>query len=47
VSFQEVMVPGAPSGWAMEVVNPQGWTVRLQQAADLQSLHLVLRASPC
>jgi transposase-like protein len=47
VSFQEVMLPGAPPRWALEVVSPQGWTVRLQQASDIPSLQLVLRALPC
>jgi len=47
VSFQEVMLPGTTVRWALEVVGPQGWMVRLQQAADIQSLEPVLRALPC
>ena len=47
VSFQEVMLPGVTARWALEVVSPQGWTVRLQQATDIQSLEPVLRALPC
>ena len=47
VSFEEVVLPGVSSGWALEVVSPQGWTVRLQRASDLASLAPVLRALPC
>jgi transposase-like protein len=47
VDFQEVVLPGAAAHWALEVVSPQGWTVRLQQAADIQSLQSLLGALPC
>ena len=47
VSFEEVVLPNVSSGWAVEVVSPQGWTVRLQRAGDLASLAPVLRALPC
>ena len=47
VSFQEVVLPGATSGWAVEVVSPQGWTVRLHAASDFEVVSPVLPALPC
>ena len=43
VSFQEVVVPTAATKWAVEVVSPKGWTVRLQDSAAIRSLPKVLR----
>ena len=47
VSFQEVVLPGGSGRWALEVVNPQGWTVRLAQISDAPSLSPLLGALPC
>jgi transposase-like protein len=47
VSFQEVVLPDRSERWALEVVNPQGWTVRLAQAADAPNLSPLLGALPC
>ena len=44
VSFQEVVVPHAAPKWAVEVVSPKGWTVRLQDSSAIRSLPKVLRA---
>ena len=45
--FQEVILPTASNPWALELVSPQGWTVRMQRAADVSSLAAVLGALPC
>ena len=42
VNFQEVVVPA--SRWAVEVVSPKGWTVRLQESSAIRTLPKVLRA---
>ena len=47
VKFQEVRLPNAAPRWTVEVVNPQGWIVRLQNGSDVQSLPALLRALPC
>jgi len=47
VKFQEVVMPNTPLLYAVEVVSPQGWTVRLQNGSDVQMLPSVLRALPC
>ena len=47
VAFQEVMVPNTSGRWALEVVSPQGWTVRLAQTSDLPDLARLLAALPC
>jgi transposase-like protein len=47
VSFQEVALPGMKSPWVLEVVNPQGWTMRSAQRIDAESLAQLLRALPC
>ena len=44
VSFQEVAVPHATPKWAVEVVSPKGWTVRLQDSSAIRTLPKVLRA---
>jgi len=47
VSFQEVVLPSVTSGWAVEVVSPQGWTVRLHAASDFEVVAPLLPALPC
>lgn len=47
VAFQEVVLPGAAGRWALEVVSPQGWTLRLQTAVSAEMLALLLRTLPC
>jgi hypothetical protein len=47
VKFQEIVLPNTPLGYAVEVVSPQGWTVRLQNGSDVASLPLLLQALPC
>jgi transposase-like protein len=44
LSFQEVVVPHAAMGWAVEVTSPKGWTVRLNDSSAIRSLPKVLRA---
>ena len=47
VAFQEVVLPGAAGRWALEVVSPQGWTLRLQTTAGAEMLASLLRTLPC
>jgi|SRR5208282_4148188 len=47
VKFQEVRFPIPALRWPVEVVSPQGWTVRLQNTSEIQSLPQLLRALPC
>lgn len=47
ISFKEVMLPNTPMRWALEIVNPQGWTVRLAQSSDLEALSPLLLPLPC
>jgi hypothetical protein len=47
VKFQEVRLPNPPIRWPVEVVSPQGWTVRLQNGSDVQMLPQLLQALPC
>jgi len=47
MNFQEVMLPNMPMRYAVEVVSPQGWTVRLQNSSEIETLAQVLRALPC
>jgi hypothetical protein len=47
LKFQEVIMPGGAPGWAIEVVSPQGWTVRCQDEAAWPRLAQFLRALPC
>ena len=44
VSFQEVVLPTSATKWAVEVVSPKGWTVRLQDSSAIRTLPKVLRA---
>jgi len=47
VKFQEVTLPNMPLRYAVEVVSPQGWIVRLQNGSDVQQLPALLQALPC
>jgi transposase-like protein len=47
MKFQEVTLPHTPLRYAVELVSPQGWTVRLQNASDIESLPQLLQALPC
>jgi transposase-like protein len=47
VKFQEVTLPNMPMRYAVEVVSPQGWLVRLQNGSDMQQLSALLQALPC
>ena len=47
VKFQEVSLPSVTPRWAVEVVSPTGWVVRLQNSAEVQTLPQLLRAVPC
>ena len=47
VKFQEVALPSPAPRWSVEVVSPQGWTVRLQNSSEVTTLPQLLRALPC
>jgi hypothetical protein len=47
VKFQEVALPHGLAPWAVEVVSPNGWVVRVQNGFDAQSLPQLLRSLPC
>ena len=47
VKFQEVLLPNTHLRYAVEVVSPQGWTVRLQNSSEVESLPQLLQALPC
>lgn len=47
VDFQEVVLPSVTSRWAVEVVSPQGWTVRLHAASDFAVVSPLLPALSC
>ncbi len=47
VKFQELMLPITPQRYAVEVVSPQGWTVRLQNSSEIETLAQLLQALPC
>ena len=50
VSFQEVAFPSLPAArpnWALEVVSPRGWKIRMAQIGDAGSLQQIMRALPC
>ena len=47
VKFHEVRLPNPASRWPVEIVSPQGWIVRLQNASDVQILPKLLQALPC
>ena len=47
LKFQEVTLPNLPMRYAVELVSPQGWIVRLQNTSDFESLPQLLQALPC
>jgi len=47
VKFQEVTLSNMPLRYEVEVVSPQGWTVRLQNGSEIETLPQLLRALPC
>jgi transposase-like protein len=47
MKFQEVTMPKISQRYAVEVVSPQGWTLRLQNGSDVQELPALLQALPC
>lgn len=47
VKFQEVELTEPGTHWAVEVVSPQGWIVRLQSSSELSALPTLLQALPC
>jgi transposase-like protein len=47
VKFQEVTLPKMPPRYQVEVVSPQGWTVRLQNSSEIETLAQLLQALPC
>jgi transposase-like protein len=47
VKFQEITLPHTPPSHSVEVVSPKGWTVRLQNTSDIESLPQLLQALPC
>ena len=47
VKFHEVRLPTPIPRWPIEVVSPQGWTVRLHNSSEIQTLPQLLRALPC
>ncbi len=47
VDFQEVVMGNATGRWAVELVNPQGWTIRLAGVGEVESLPQLLSALPC
>jgi hypothetical protein len=47
VKFQEVALPTMPPRYPVEVVSPQGWTVRLQNSSEIETLPELLQALPC
>jgi transposase-like protein len=47
VKFQEVTLPNMPLRYAVKVVSPLGWTVRVQNGSGIETLAQVLQALPC
>lgn len=47
VKFQEVTLSKLPPRYQVEVVSPQGWTVRLQNRSEIETLAQVLQSLPC
>jgi transposase-like protein len=47
VKFQEVRLPSASNRWLVEVVSPQGWTLRFAQVPEVDRLPAWLRGLPC
>ena len=47
IQFAEVPLPAASTAWAVEIVSPQGWTLRWRQPVTETTLSQLLRALPC
>lgn len=47
VKFQEVTLPRGLAPWAVEVVSPDGWLIRLQTGSAVHLLPQLLRSLPC
>jgi transposase-like protein len=47
VKFEEVILPNTPMRCAVEVVSQRGWTVRLQNSSEIETLAQLLQALPC
>jgi hypothetical protein len=51
VAFQEVAVVsagmGITSNWAMEMLSPQGWTIRSRQMLSVEEMTRLLREPRC
>ena len=47
ISFQELKLPQAVGSWAVEIVTPNCWTVRLAQSPETGTLRKLLEALPC
>ena len=47
VHFQEVVLPHTSPRYAVEVVSPQGWVVRLENSSEVHALPQLLQALPC
>jgi hypothetical protein len=51
VSFREVALVstgvGADGNWAMEILSPQGWTIRSRQTLSVEEMARLLREPQC
>jgi hypothetical protein len=51
VAFREVALVaaggGTPGNWAMEVVSPQGWTIRSRQTLSVEDMARLVREPGC
>ncbi len=47
ISFQELRLPAAGGTWAVEIVTPQNWTLRLAQLPPAGTLQQLLSLLPC
>src|SRR2546423_14834087 len=44
VKFDEIVLPNGAPGWALEIISPQKWTLRLGQAPAASALAELLAA---
>lgn len=47
ISFKELKLPSSSGAWAMEIVTPQNWTLRLAQCPEASALKPLLGTLPC
>ena len=47
VRFKEVILPNTQLRYAVEVVSPRGWIVRLQNSSEVQTVSQLWQALPC